>query len=171
MPKEKKKVYNNITRELAEEAMSKFAQSANAISNLEARMNEDLQKIRDRYQDDLNRHNASKDEQVNILEAWAYENKDSWGKAKSQELLHGSLGFRTGTPKVKFDRGFNTKSVTALLKEHYPQYVRVVDDLNKEQLIADRDEDFFEKVAAKAHIQVVQEETFFVTSKEEVLQH
>lgn len=171
MAKEKKKVYNNISRQQAEDAMSKFAQAANAVSNLEARLNEDLQKIRDRYQDELNRQTIIKDDQVNILEAWAYENKDAWGKAKSTDLLHGSVGFRTGTPKVKFDKGFNTKSVTALLKEHYPQYVRTVDDLNKELLIADREEDFFEKVISKAHIQIVQDETFYVTSKEDVLQN
>lgn len=170
MAREKKKVISNVTRELAEQAMSSFAEAANEVSTIEAKMNVEIQEIRDRYQDKLNKLNEAKDEQVEVLEVYAYEQKDSWGKKKSAELLHGTIGFRTGTPKVKFDKGFNSKSVTAILKEQFPDYVRTVDEMDKEKLIANREEDGFETICKKAHIQVVQEETFFVESKAEQLQ-
>lgn len=170
MAREKKKVYKNVTREIAEQAMSSFAQAANKVSNIEAKMNAELQEVRERYQDDLNRLNDAKDEQVEILEAFAYEQKESWGKKKSIEMLHGILGFRTGTPKVKFEKGFNSKSVTAILAENFPTYVRKVEEMDKEKLIANRDEEGFDLLCKKAHIEVVQDETFYVESKAEVLQ-
>ena len=170
MPREKKKVYKDVTRELAEEAMSKFTRAANRISNIEARMNQELQSIREAYADELNGLNEAKDEQVEVLEAYAYEQQDSWGKRKSQELLHGVIGFRTGTPKVKFDKGFNGKSVTAILEEQFPAFVRKVVELDKEKLVAAREDDGFAEIAKKGHFSVVQEESFYVESKAEVLQ-
>lgn len=170
MAKEKKKVIKNVTRELAEQAMSAFAESANKISAIEAKMNQELQEVRERYSDNLNKLEAEKDEQVEVLEAYAYEQKDAWGKKKSQDLLHGTIGFRTGTPKVKFEKGFNTKSVTVILEEHYPDYVRKVVELDKEKIIANREEDGFDAMCKKAHIEVIQEETFYAQSKAEVLQ-
>jgi phage host-nuclease inhibitor protein Gam len=170
MAREKKKVYKDVTRELAEDAMGKFAVAANKISSIEAKMNQELQEIRDRYTDDLNKLEEQKNEQVEVLEAFAYEQQENWGKRKSMELLHGTIGFRTGTPKVKFEKGFNGKSVTAIMAEHFPDYVRSVQELDKEKLIANREEDGFASICKKAHIEVVQDETFFAESKQEVLQ-
>ena len=133
-------------------------------------MNQELQSIREAYADGLNGLNEAKDEQVEVLEAYAYEQQDSWGKRKSQELLHGVIGFRTGTPKVKFDKGFNGKSVTAILEEQFPAFVRKVVELDKEKLVAAREDDGFAEIAKKGHFSVVQEESFYVESKAEVLQ-
>jgi phage host-nuclease inhibitor protein Gam len=171
MPREKKKVIKDVTRELAEQAMSAFAEAANSISAIEAKLNQELQEVRERYADSLNKLEEKKDEHFDVLEAFAYEQKDAWGKKKSIAMLHGTIGFRTGTPKVKFEKGFNTKSVTALLQEHYPDYVRTAIELDKEKLIANRDEDGFNVMCKKAHIEVVQDETFFAESKAEVLQN
>ncbi len=170
MAREKKKVYSNVSKELAEQAMSIFAQAANRVSSIEAKMNQDLQEVRERYVDDLNKQNEVKDEQVKVLETFAYEQKESWGKKKSADLVHGTIGFRTGMPKVKFEKGFNGKSVTAILKEQFPDYVRTVYEMDKDKLIANHEEENFETICKKAHIEVVQDETFFVESKQEVLQ-
>lgn len=171
MAREKKKVYKNVTRELAQQAMNSFAKAANKVSAIEAKMNKELQDVREKYNDDLVVLNDAKDEQVEILETYAYEQKETWGKRKSAELLHGTIGFRTGTPKVKFDKGFNSKSVTAILEESFPEYVRKVVEMDKEKLIANREDESFAAICKKAHIVVVQDETFFVESKAEVLQY
>ena len=127
-------------------------------------------KIKEEYQDKITEHEEKKAEQFDILEVFAIEQKDNWGKAKSIDMLHSRIGFRTGTPKLKCDKGFNWTSVTSLLTEHYPDYVRTVTEPNKEKLIADRDSDGFDKICKKAHVSVVQEETFFVEPKVEELQ-
>ena len=170
MSREKKKIFKDVTRELAEQAMSNFAQAANHVAAIEAKMNTELQEVRERYQDRLNQLGDVKDEQVEVLETFAYEQKETWGKKKSTEMLHGVIGFRTGTPKVKFEKGFNGKSVAAILDEHYPGFVRRELEMDKEKIIANREEADFEAMCKKAHITVVQDETFFVESKSEVLQ-
>lgn len=171
MARVKKKVIENVSREIAEEAMGNFSDAANGLQKIEAKMNAEINAIRDKYQDSITEFNESKDEQMEVLEVYANENNESWGKRKSMDLLHGTIGFRTGTPKIKFEKGFNGKSVTAILQEHFPQYVRTVVEMNKEQLLIDRESDGFDKVVKKAHIEVVQEETFYVESKAEELQN
>lgn len=170
MAREKKKVIANVTREQAEEAMSCFADAANSLSTIEAEMDKKITSIRDKYQDKITVLKEDKDTHVEVLEVFATESYDQWGKRKSMELLHGIIGFRTGTPKVKFEKGFNSKSVTAILLEKYPTYVRTVTEMDKEKLIAERDSDGFESLCKKAHIEVVQDETFYVESKTEALQ-
>lgn len=170
MAKQKKMVYKDITKELAEDAMSRFAKAANNISAIEAEMNQKIQAIREQFTDRITTQEELKDEAVEVLEVFAYEQKESWGKRKSTELLHGIIGFRTGTPKVKFEKGFNGKSVTALLEEHYPEFVRKVTELDKEKIIAFREDEGFAALSKKAHVTVEQDETFYCESKAEVLQ-
>jgi phage host-nuclease inhibitor protein Gam len=170
MAREKKKVIANVTREQAEDAMAIFADAANSLGTIEAEMNGKINSIRDKYQDKITGFKEQKDAQVEVLEVFATETHDQWGKKKSMELLHGVIGFRTGTPKVKFEKGFNSKSVTAILQEKYPDYVRTVTEMDKEKLISERDADGFEMLCKKAHIEVVQDETFYVESKTEALQ-
>lgn len=170
MAREKKVVIANVTREQAEDAMALFADSANSLSKIEADMSAKINAIRDKYQDDITMLKESKEAQVEVLEVFATESHDQWGKKKSIELLHGIIGFRTGTPKVKFEKGFNSKSVTAILQEKYPDYVRSVVEMDKEKLIAERDTEGFAVLCKKAHIEVVQDESFYVESKAEVLQ-
>lgn len=170
MARTKKKVITNVTRELAEEAMAQFSDAANSLQKIEAAMNQQINAIRDKYQEEITTLNESKDEHFEVLEVFANEQNENWGKRKSMELLHGVIGFRTGTPKIKFEKGFNSKSVTAILQEQFPAYVRQVVEMNKEQLLADREGDGFDAICKKAHIEVVQDETFYVESKSEVLQ-
>lgn len=170
MSRTKKKVISNVTRETAEESMGLFADAANSLYKIEAEMNVKINAVRDQYQEQINKFNEQKDEQMEVLEVFAEENFESWGKKKSFELLHGIVGYRTGTPKVKFEKGFNSKSVTVILKEHYPRYVRTVDEMDKEKIIADREMEGFDKLCKKGHITVVQDETFYVESKSEDLQ-
>jgi phage host-nuclease inhibitor protein Gam len=169
MAREKKKVIVGVSQTLAEDAFAVFADAYNDITKIEAKMNAELNAIRDKYQERITKLEEVKEAQKDILQVFATEHKSEW-KNKSIEMLHGKLGFRTGTPKLKCDKGFNWTSVTELLNEYFPDYVRVVNEPNKEKLIADRDEEGFDKICKKAHIAVVQEETFFVEPKVEELQ-
>lgn len=167
--REKKKVIVNVTSEAAQDASQGYTTSHVKLMKVEAKMNEEINRIKSKYQEEIEQLNAEKDTHFEVLEVYATEQQDSWGKAKSLDMLHTKIGFRTGTPKLKCDKGFNWVSVTSLLKEHYPDYVRTIDEPNKEKLIADRDNDGFDKICKKAHVSVVQEETFFVEAKLEEL--
>ena len=165
----KKKTFVNVTLEQAQEASSSFATTNNKLAKLEAKMNEEINKIKSKYQDEVNDLTEAMEEPKSILEVFAREQQDSWGKKKSYELLHTTIGFRTGMPKLKCDKGFTWPAVTALVEEFYPDYVRKVTELNKEKLIGDRESEVFEKISKKVHISVIQDETFYVEAKEEVV--
>jgi phage host-nuclease inhibitor protein Gam len=168
--REKKKVITGVTAEGAQEASAAYTTAHVRQMQIEAKMNEQINKIKAKYQDEITELAEEKDGHFEILEVYAKEQKDNWGKKKSMDLLNATIGFRTGTPKLKCDKGFNWTSVTSLLKEHYPDYVRTVDEPNKEKLIADRDNDGFDKICKKSHVSIVQDETFYVEPKiEEVI--
>ncbi len=83
------------------------------------------------------------------------------------DTIHGTMGFRTGTPALKTLKGFTWGAITNLLEEFLPDYVRTVKQPDKERLLADRDEAEVAALFPKVGVKVVQEETFFAEAKKE----
>lgn len=83
------------------------------------------------------------------------------------ESAHGVFGFRIGTPKLKNLKGFTWAAVTNLCKEYLPSYIRTSEELDKQGLLADRDNEDVAGMFPKIGVQVVQEESFFVEPKKE----
>ena len=94
-------------------------------------------------------------------------------------MAQGTIGFRTGTPKLKTLKGFTWESALNLVREFLPDYIRKKEEINKDKLLTDRDIEYAsvgkgEAVAqpmgslmAKCGIQVVQDEAFYVEPKTE----
>ena len=107
------------------------------------------------------------------------EHADEAFATYAKNEAHGTIGFRTGTPKLKLLRGFTWISALPLVKEFLPDYVRQSEEVAKDKLLADRDADVMtagdplgpgtpmKEQMAKCGIQVVQEEAFFVEPKKE----
>jgi phage host-nuclease inhibitor protein Gam len=163
----KKKIITNVTLEQAQEASEQYAVTCNRLSKIEAKMNEEINKVKSRYQDDITDLSETLEEPKTVLEAFANEQKEAWGKKKSFELLHCIIGFRTSTPKVVKDKKFTWDAVTELVGKMFPNLVRTKKELDKESIIGLRDSKDFERVKEKCYIDVVQDETFFAVPKEE----
>ena len=98
-------------------------------------------------------------------------------------MAHGTIGFRTGTPKLKTLKGFTWASALQLAKKFLPvTYIRMSEDIAKDRLLADRDlketvvydtptgdprEVTMREAMAICGIQVTQDETFYVEPKKE----
>jgi phage host-nuclease inhibitor protein Gam len=78
-----------------------------------------------------------------------------------------TIGFRTGTPKLKTLKGFTWGAVTNLLKEFLPAYVRTSEEPAKDKLLADREDEVVSALFPKVGISVTQDETFYVEPKKE----
>jgi phage host-nuclease inhibitor protein Gam len=166
--REKKLVIAGVTREKAEEAFAAYAIADARQQKITARMDIDISKIREKYQEDLNALQEQKDQTFELMQVFATEQKDVlFGKKKSMEMVHGILGFRTGTPKLKTRKGFTWPSVTNLLKEFLPSYVRTSEEPAKDKLLADREIPEVLDLFPKVGIFVDQDETFFVEPKKE----
>ena len=158
----------------AEQVTGDVCRLQNEINNLKLDMDGRLQQIRAEYEGELDGRQKQLDSQVLALEAWAKENPDEFPAGrKSIEFVHGIVGFRTGTPKVKTGKRYSTLAALAKAMLGVPwakKYVKTAEpSLNKEALIADRGT----LTAAQLNlfgIQITQDETFYVEPKAETLE-
>lgn len=163
-----KKVVSNVTGELYEESLAMYAAADAREQKLAAMMDEQITRIRDKYADDLNRCKETKDTSFEVVQRYCEENYNQlFDRKKSVETVHGLIGFRTGTPKLKNRKGFTWASVLELLKIKAPEYVRTKEEPNKELLLVDREKPELVALMPSIGIEVAQDETFFIDLKKE----
>jgi len=166
--REKKVLIQGVSREKAEEAFANYASADARSQQITAKMDGELTKIREKYQNELTEQQEKKEANFEIMQAFAVENKDElFSKKKSMELTHGTFGFRTGTPKLKPLKGYTWAAITELLKRFLPSYVRTTIEPAKDKLLADRDDPKIAPKLKQVGIYVDQDETFFVEPKKE----
>lgn len=166
--REKKTVYSGITSEQMEQAFADYAKADARQQKITAEMDVAMTKIREKWQDELAKLAETKDNAFDVMQAYALENREElFSKKKSLDTTHGTIGFRTGTPKLKTLKGFTWNAVVNMLKEFLPGYVRTSEEANKEKLLADRESEEVVALFPKVGITVVQDETFFVEPKKE----
>lgn len=142
--RKKKQVVKNVTDRQAEEALKIYATASKTIEVAKTII----------------------DNQFEVLEVYAKENGDLFKNRKSLELKHGTIGFRTGTPKVKWLRGISAAEVLERIKKYLPtMFIR--EEVNKLALIAQRNDPAVTGNAVKCGFEIVQEESFFVDPKAE----
>ena len=168
MAREKKQVYTGVSTEQMEAAFSEYAIADAKVAKINATIDVQMTQIREKYADEIAKHTEIKQRAFDLLQAFALEHKDElFAKKKSMESVHGTLGFRTGTPKLKLLKGFTWGAVTNLLKEFMPGYIRITEEVAKDKLLADRENNEVASLFTKVGIGVTQDETFFVEPKKE----
>lgn len=184
MARQKKTIITGVTREAADEAFATYAKSDAQIQKINAEIELQCAKIREKYADKLATLGAEKDKAFDVLQSFATENQaELFTKKKSLDMAHGTIGFRTGTPKLKTLKGFTWASALQLAKKFLPiTYIRQTEEIAKDKLLADRDlkevavydtptgdprEVTMREAMAACGIQVAQDETFYVEPKKE----
>lgn len=168
MARKKKVILSGITRDEMEEAMHSYAVADAKQRALMAEMDGKLSEIREQYSGQLQDLDMEKDEAFEKLQAFATENRDEhFSKRKSMETTHGTLGFRIGNPQLKPAKGMTWAGILELLKIKGKNYIRTVEEVAKDKLLAERESDECQIVMEACHISVVQKETFFVEPKTE----
>lgn len=184
MARQKKTIITGVTREAADEAFATYAKSDAQIQKINAEIELQCAKIREKWADKLSILGAEKDKAFDVLQSFATENQaELFTKKKSLDMAHGTIGFRTGTPKLKTLKGFTWASALQLAKKFLPfDYIRQTEEIAKDKLLADRDqkevavydtptgdprEVTMREAMAACGIMVVQDETFYVEPKKE----
>lgn len=166
--RQKKTLMQGIGQEQANEAFAQYAKADAQISKINADIELQCAKYRERYADRLTALDADRTQAFDVLQAFAVENKaELFTKKKSLDMAHGTIGFRTGTPKLKTLKGFTWASALQLVREFLPAFVRTTEEIAKDRLLADRDTEGMFDAMARCGITVVQDETFFVEPKSE----
>lgn len=153
------------TREEMETLVGDIAALKIRERELKARMDADLKEVRDRYEGQLAGLSESIGAKMPAALAWADNNADDFGKLRSIEMLHGTIGWRTNTPSLRTLSGWTWDRVLEkLLNIGAMTYVRTKQEVNKQALLADRD-DLGGEEFRKLGVRVVQEDEFFVEPK------
>ena len=170
MAREKKVVHAGVTREQMETAFGEYAIADAKLEKINATIDVQTTAIREKHADEISRLGDTKEKAFDVMQAYAVENRDElFAKKKSMESVHGTLGFRTGTPKLKTLKGFTWGAVTKLLLEFLPGYVRVSEEAAKDKLLADREDEEVSALFPKIGIMVTQDEVFYVEPKKEAV--
>lgn len=137
---------------------------------LAARLDKELADVKAKHQAGLDECAAAMKAKVALLEQWAVANRETeFANVKSLTTLFGTLGWRTSTPTLKPRSGFTLDDVLARLKavEAWAGYVRTVEEVNREKIIADRKALSESGTLADMGVRIVQPERFFVEVKTE----
>lgn len=168
MARQKKVILSGITREEMEEAMRVYATADAKERSLNAELDAELAQVREKYAKELTTLGSEKDEAFEKLQAYATENREEYfTKRKSMETTHGTLGFRIGQPQLKPAKGMTWAGILELLKLKGKNYIRTVEEVAKDKLLAERELDDCKVIMDSCHISVIQKETFYVEPKTE----
>lgn len=166
--RQKKTLITGITAEQANEAFAAYAKADASINKINAEIELQIAKLREKKADELTRLSDERDQAFDTLQAYAVENQaELFSRKKSLDMTHGTIGFRTGTPKLKTLKGFTWAAALQLVKDYLPAFVRTTEEIAKDKMLAERDTEGMMEQMAKCGIAVAQDETFFVEPKKE----
>lgn len=176
--RKKKTIITGVTREQAEKAMADYSKAQAKAKKINADIELECTRIREKYAKDAEDLTTQMQTAFDTLEAYAKENPQLFERRRSSDLLAGSIGYRTGMPQFKTERGFTQTAVITLIKDEFPSraddFIKTTESINKEAIIAEsrkdeNDESRLDMAEFRrtCHAYVEQEETFFVQAKEE----
>lgn len=163
-----KKVINHlgISRDEAEKAMAEYAQSEAKLKSIQAKIEAEFNKVREKYAEQIVELEMKRDECFDIVAQYASENRNELFQDKKKvEWVHGIFGFRTGSPKLKAVKGLTWANVVERCREFLPEYIKTTYDVAKSKILADRNHEGMSDAMEKAGIEVVQDETFYLDAK------
>lgn len=165
--REKKPVMKPASMEEVEQLFATYADADAKIVEINAKIDQKMTEIREKYADELRELSDKREDCFNAIQVFAESREDLFTGKKSIDLSHGTIGFRTGTPKLKLRKGFQWGSALELLKKFLPSYVRTAEEPAKDKLLADRDQPEVNEHLKTCGIEVVQDETFYINLKKE----
>lgn len=163
-----KKLLEKVTEAQYLEAMNLYVIADNVVDTTNAKMNGEIAKVREKYNDKLNTAAMEMEDNLKVIMTYCVENKEVlFAKQKHIDNVHGVVGFRTGTPALKAKGKMTWEKVLVKVKELLPTFVRVKEEVDKDSLLNQRNnKDVAEKLAI-CGMEVVQKESFYIELKKE----
>ena len=156
-----------VSKQRAIGAMERYAVATSQLKQIEAKIELTTQRAREVHQERIAAYQQCQKE---ALQVFALEMKQTlFSGKKSLHLRHGSIGFRTGTPRVVKRRSLTWEAALRLFKHKKWPFVRVQEAVDKEQIIAQRGDPGVMAALSDMGIEVRQEERFFIAVDEEKL--
>jgi phage host-nuclease inhibitor protein Gam len=151
-----------LSREEMEKVVGEIAHLQSKRQQVTGEMNEEVTKLRRQFEVQLVGIDEDLEWKLAVAKDWADRNQAEFGAKKSLAMTHGEVGWRIGNPSLKTLTGWTWDRVLEKLREGgwFSKYLRVKQEVNKEQIIADRVE--LGESLKSIGVRVVQAETFFI---------
>ena len=173
MRKSMKKLGTTITTdEELEAALGRYAEAMLQHEALTVDLEERVRQVRAEYEERFAPLAATGEAILKDMAAWAALNPERFAEKKSLELLHGTVGFRTGMPRVALERGRKEEDVVADMLDSgdAEAFLRRVVELDRQRIIAawlGADGAAAEAMLGRFGIGVTQTERFYAEIKRE----
>jgi len=158
-----------VTKVQFDTAVKVYEDNSRSLLDVNAQMQAEMDAIGRKYSDQIQNLEQVQGAQFEVIKNFALANKDSLFSEKKKSMVIGQvvMGLRKDTPSVKLLTGKSWEDVIKALKNTKPNLVRTVEEVNKAEVIAKRDE-----LAADMKsfgIKIQQNEKFFIalTDKKE----
>lgn len=167
----KKKIVTLPTRADVEILLADIRHLKIGLLKIKADREEAIKKIDDRCAGPLNDIQKMLDEKISEVQAWAEANPQEFENRKSLEFTHGTIGFRTGTPKLALlSRAWDWGKALAAVCHYLPNFIRSTPEIDKEAIIAQRDDQAIQLALPRCGLKVTQAESFYVEPNIEPVQ-
>jgi phage host-nuclease inhibitor protein Gam len=158
------------TRADAETMLGEIAGATARRAGLLAELEQKLTAIRADFEGEIDALARDIELKTGLLQQWAEASPEEFAARKSVDFLHGRVGFRTGTPKLKTLAGWTWERVLDALKKDClgEMFIRIKESVDKEALLsAHATGALVDAQLRGAGVRVVQDEAFFVEPKNE----
>lgn len=154
------------SREEIEALVGDLARLTNFQQQTTALMDQRITEVRAEYETQLAEAEQQKAALMEAARQWAEANPEEFGKTKSIEMLHGTMGCRIGMPTLKTLSGWTWDRVLEKLRTvpAYAVFIRTKQEVDKATIL-DLREDLLDGDLRAMGVRVVQDETFFVEPK------
>lgn len=168
MARTTKKTIVNVSLSDAQAAAHQYAEASMKKDKQTAIMNEELQKVRAKYEPNITEAIEVMGELVETLNVYAIEQRKTW-EGKSIELGSCVIGFRTNPTSVGKKKGITWEAVATLFKGNklLKPFVKVKEDVDKAGLLKEQSNPKLVAQLEKVGVVFEQEENFFVDTKKE----
>ena len=164
------------TREELERTMGEYAAAQIGLERSKAEMEARILEVRKEFETELAALKLAAEAPFKQLELWARTHPEEFQGRKSVELTHGTIGFRTGMPRVTVKRGTDEDGLCkALAAQGCDRVVRTVRELDRDEIIRlarsenEVERHLAEHLARDFGLKVSQTERFFADAKEETV--
>jgi phage host-nuclease inhibitor protein Gam len=155
------------TRDEAESILNDYAATVNSRRILTARRDSALLRIEENFRAEIAACDNAIESATSKLKAWAEANPSQFPKdRKSLKMFAGTIGFRTGTPKLSLvSRAWSWEKVLDAIKNTtcYKQWIRLDEQVKKEAILAEHAQNkIVPQDLQSVGLKIVQDESFFV---------
>ena len=119
--------------------LRELAKLESHLTTEEARMNEQINKIKEAFDAKTSSDRAQKSLLESEIESFCTSQKKEFDKNRTKKLAFGEVYFRMTTPKVnQLNRKFTVKTTIEFLKKLYKnKYIRTKEEIDKERILED----------------------------------